>query len=97
MKQTEKLNNGKYLMTLSFGEVLTREEAAMKLEAFIRDLWYMDVALEDEYYHLTKRGSTANLILDIESPTLRRFSNHWRMNAPNGTCEVVSFSEALVA
>ena len=27
MKQTEKLNNGKYLMTLSFGEVLAKDTA----------------------------------------------------------------------
>ena len=84
-------------MTLSFGEVLSKESAAMRLEAFIRDLWYMDVALEDEYYELTKRGTTANIILEIASPNHQQLMDHWAVNAPNGKCQVMAFSNELAA
>ena len=91
MKHKEKLNNGKYLMTLSFGEVLVRGAAKHMVDSFIRHLCFIRADQANEY-QLTTDGTTVNLMLEVESPTHQHLANHWARLAPNGKCQIMSFS-----
>ena len=91
MKQTEKLNNGKYLMTLSFGEVLAKDTAKTTVNEFIRNLFLIRANHSNEYQMGTD-GTVANLLLDVDAPTYERFANRWARLVPNGKCQIMSFS-----
>ena len=90
MKNTEKLNNGKYLMTLSFGEVISKDTAQPLVESFVRDLCFIK-AEQASGYEVTSDGTSVKLMLEVASPTRQHLANHWAKTAPDGKCNVMSF------
>ena len=92
MKKDEKLTNGKYLMTLSFGEVISRDTAQPLVDKFVRDLQVSSIRAEQaSTYEATPDGTSVKLMLQVVPPTTKHLANHWAKTAPNGKCQIMSF------
>ena len=77
-------------MTLSFGEVISKDTAQPLVESFVRDLFFTK-AEQASTYEVTSDGTTVKLMLEVASPTRQHLANHWARLVPNGKCQMMSF------